>query len=397
MKKLVSIVVVFALLCAIPTAVSAENNTATPVVRLAILDYFVQRENFLLGRNPTFSDSVPAIRADEADHLSMLAIAGAVWNDSNVTITELSCYGHYALAEVREEVTYTKDGIAQTEIVEHQLTVHLTTGNIWVVGADAYRENVSGFESCSYVPTDAYLVSPASTGTGTGSDNCLVVVATREVGVEETGVDMTKYGEWLHANGKPWCVGFVSWCANQANIPTTVIPRTNSPYYMITPFTSANQFYYSAVRGGTEDPQVGDLFFLGTEAVHKPSHMGIVAVVYDDYFYVIDGNWGDKVCFRVINKNASNLLGFARPAYESEGHTYTCSPYGDTQHLCTCVNCDTTTYQNHTLLVEYDGEYHWHACLDCTYESVRTPHNFVQDKIEWGFICYDCGYHTTAI
>jgi hypothetical protein len=40
----------------------------------------------------------------------------------------------------------------------------------------------------------------------------LVEVATAQIGYKETGVNITKYGEWYGMNGASWCAMFVSWC-----------------------------------------------------------------------------------------------------------------------------------------------------------------------------------------
>ena len=35
----------------------------------------------------------------------------------------------------------------------------------------------------------------------------------------------TKYGQWYGINPGAWCAMFVSWCADQAGIPTSIIPK----------------------------------------------------------------------------------------------------------------------------------------------------------------------------
>ena len=56
----------------------------------------------------------------------------------------------------------------------------------------------------------------------------IVDVAIGELGYRETGSNSTKYGKWYGMNGAAWCHMFVSWCADQAGISTSVVPKTAS-------------------------------------------------------------------------------------------------------------------------------------------------------------------------
>ena len=54
----------------------------------------------------------------------------------------------------------------------------------------------------------------------------IVDVALGQIGYREQGNNRTKYGEWFGMNGAAWCHMFVSWCANQAGVPASVVPKT---------------------------------------------------------------------------------------------------------------------------------------------------------------------------
>ena len=80
-------------------------------------------------------------------------------------------------------------------------------------------------------------------------------------------------------SGYPWCAVFVSWCARQAGIPTSVIKNSagagaSSSYFNIP--------YYS---GSSYTPKEGDLFF-----TQSWSHVGIVTGVSGNSFYTVEGN-----------------------------------------------------------------------------------------------------------
>ena len=55
--------------------------------------------------------------------------------------------------------------------------------------------------------------------------NDIIGVALTQVGYTEGSNNYTKYGVWYGLPNSPWCGMFVSWCANQAGIPTSVLSR----------------------------------------------------------------------------------------------------------------------------------------------------------------------------
>ena len=60
----------------------------------------------------------------------------------------------------------------------------------------------------------------------------LVEVARTQVGYHEGTNNYTKYNVWFgslndYGYNYAWCQTFVAWCANQAGIPTSMIPRVS--------------------------------------------------------------------------------------------------------------------------------------------------------------------------
>ena len=53
--------------------------------------------------------------------------------------------------------------------------------------------------------------------------NDIIGVALTQVGYTEGSNNYTKYGVWYGQPNSPWCGMFVSWCANQAGVPSSVI------------------------------------------------------------------------------------------------------------------------------------------------------------------------------
>ena len=108
----------------------------------------------------------------------------------------------------------------------------------------------------------------------------------------------TEYNYWYHnyvssdmpvggAETAPWCATFVSWCAEQANIPASILKRSTaaSPYasYFNIPNTHAGDDYF---------PEPGDLVFYGPNSKGDHYHVGIVETVDKSTGYIttIEGN-----------------------------------------------------------------------------------------------------------
>ena len=77
-----------------------------------------------------------------------------------------------------------------------------------------------------------FFVTPVSaayentyTNTGNMRDD-IIGVALTQVGYSEGSNNYTKYGVWYGLSNSPWCGMFVSWCANEAGIPNSVLKKT---------------------------------------------------------------------------------------------------------------------------------------------------------------------------
>ena len=98
----------------------------------------------------------------------------------------------------------------------------------------------------------ALLFSMSSVVYATGSPSDIVAIANAEVGT--TSGDTYKKWYYGKSNNLAWCATFVSWCANKAGVPTSVIPKE----------AGVKDMYDGVLeRGGVEvsSPQTGDLVF----------------------------------------------------------------------------------------------------------------------------------------
>lgn len=144
----------------------------------------------------------------------------------------------------------------------------------------------------------------------------LVSIAAGEVGTHETGNNNVKYNDWYYGRNVSgddyaWCCVFVSWCANQAGILNTYIPRACGCDDAKSWFESKGWYRKASGYGGTYKPQVGDVvFFSKNNTQSDSSHVGIVSAVSSSTLTSIEGNSSDGV--NVNNRQLSSryIIGY---------------------------------------------------------------------------------------
>lgn len=141
----------------------------------------------------------------------------------------------------------------------------------------------------------------------------LLDLALSEAGYRETSEAWTKFGEWydpLYAN-LDWCAMFVAYNANEAGIPTTIIPRLAKVEFFKTTMERQGRFHYS----GDYTPVAGDLIMFG-----NLSHIAIVLYVKDGRVYTMEGNTSRMAAERNYDLDDSYILGYGNPDYEKLNH-----------------------------------------------------------------------------
>lgn len=130
----------------------------------------------------------------------------------------------------------------------------------------------------------------------------LIDIASKEVGYREQGNNNTKFGKYTGTNGMAWCHAFVSWCAHQAGIGTSIVPKTASTSVGMAWFKNKGRFRYK----GKYTPKRNDLVYFKTGA----SHVGIVEYVSGNTLHTIEGNTSDKVARRKYPLNYRTITGY---------------------------------------------------------------------------------------
>lgn len=141
--------------------------------------------------------------------------------------------------------------------------------------------------------------------------NDIIGVALTQVGYREGSNNYTKYGVWYGLSNSPWCAMFVSWCAKEAGIPTSVLKRTAK--------ASASSFGLSYKDGSSYTPKKGDLFFK-----KGFTHVGLVYYTEGAYFYTIEGNTSttsyDGTSVMIRKRKISDFY-FSSPNYSGSSST----------------------------------------------------------------------------
>ena len=107
-------------------------------------------------------------------------------------------------------------------------------------------------------------------------------------GNSSSSANYTEYGRWFGQQSN-WCAIFISWCANQAGISTSVVKKNA--------VASGNscQFGEKKYSFGSRNPQPGDILYVQNDSDSSGDHVGLAYKVDDTYIYAVEGNFGNKV------------------------------------------------------------------------------------------------------
>lgn len=177
------------------------------------------------------------------------------------------------------------------------------------------------------IKVNAYDNGYPNTWSNTGNQiEDLIGVALTQVGYWGTEYGTgTKYGAWYGNTYAPWCGIFISWCANQAGIPTSVILKSARAI----DYKNCGTYHYK----DDYTPQRGDIvlynpndgagyYFPSKDSSGKYTRSQHVAIVCSynaatDEITIVHGNGtGDKVCHdkKKVKSNIA-IQAFVTPNY----------------------------------------------------------------------------------
>lgn len=222
----------------------------------------------------------------------------------------------------------------------------------------------------------------------------IIGVAMTQLGYRELDGNDTKFSDWIGMPKQEWCAAFVSWCARQAEVSTSIIKPTS--------WAHPNSFKVTELKGTEYTPQPGDLFF-----TEKYEHVGLVWYVEGDFFYTIEGNakYHDYTVpndptvesyYVMSNKRLITHCTFGVPAYEGcDGeHTYVRAQEEAHPHnvYYTCTDCGDQYYTGYTERVADCEDCFWCGCSsehagyyqllpNTDYLRIRTEHSWSSDAL----------------
>ena len=135
---------------------------------------------------------------------------------------------------------------------------------------------------------------------------------------EDNSNNITPYGQWYGSNGNPWCAMFVSWCAYQAGIIDSIVPRyawcpAGASWY------KSRGLYRRPASGYV--PKIGDVIFFYNAEKGRVAHTGIVIGGSRSIVSTIEGNSSDGVNARIYSLGDASIDGYGdnngTPIYES--------------------------------------------------------------------------------
>lgn len=178
---------------------------------------------------------------------------------------------------------------------------------------------LSALTATAFTANAAYENTYKNTGNGATD---IVGVAKTQIGYieENSNTNWTKYGSWYGFHDE-WCAMFVSWCANQAGVSTSVIPKFAGCTTGMGQFKNMGVFKYSPTYGGSYTPKAGDLIFFGYSSTSS-YHVGIVEYTSGGKVYTVEGNtygyesnYQDAVLRCSYSLSSSKIIGYATPKY----------------------------------------------------------------------------------
>lgn len=185
----------------------------------------------------------------------------------------------------------------------------------------------------------------------------LIQVARAEVGTAETGNNNVKYNTWYYGhevNGSSyaWCHAFVAWCADQAGMLGTYIPKTAGCDEGKNWYSNKGWYRKSAAYGGNYTPQAGDIiYFSGGYTQSDSTHVGIVYKVDSSNVYYINGNCSDKVKDSQKPLDSKYIIGYGAYGTTPASGEYDSSSSGlgsSTSGTIVSTMMDKVTYTKYT-------------------------------------------------
>ena len=122
-------------------------------IRAFVEMYFAQRKGYLQGSVNSVVCAVAPLTTDEAAHKAALAAANVTYVDFSLTFLKISFGEKTGEVKLTETATYIVNGKIKREIIVHKLSLFPDPyTKVLTLGSDGYKEEITKFESASYLP-----------------------------------------------------------------------------------------------------------------------------------------------------------------------------------------------------------------------------------------------------
>lgn len=141
-----------------------------------------------------------------------------------------------------------------------------------------------------------------------------------QVGYQEIPDNKNKYAEYLDSlgdfyngpkNGFPWCDVFVDCAFVQCFGKENALKMLYQPKKSTGAGVEFSAGFFKANNAFFTTPEVGDQIFYANY-----DHTGVVYKVTEKTIVEVDGNWGNKVCKRTLNRADKIIIGYGRPNWD---------------------------------------------------------------------------------
>ena len=117
----------------------------------------------------------------------------------------------------------------------------------------------------------------------------------------------SRYGEWYGAPYSEWCVMFISFCLNYANVPKEAVSREGGCIGLID-YLKSNDAFRAPDSGYI--PEKADFILMDYQGKGIPTHAGIVEQTVDGTVYTIEGNTTKGVAEKSYSLSDPQIIGF---------------------------------------------------------------------------------------
>lgn len=155
----------------------------------------------------------------------------------------------------------------------------------------------------------------------------IAAIAETQIGYAGNG-DHTKYCNWYYNKdtSAAWCAIFISWCADQAAVPTSIVKKNAiASGYSVSNMGNNSFGTKDAYAFGSYTPKAGDIAYIDTNNDNISNHVALVVGTSSSDIYTVEGNTSSDVVKKYtysksngkLNGSGQKIVFFAVPAYEN--------------------------------------------------------------------------------